>query len=359
MNELMIKIFRNKLAALLLLLAAVTLLAAGCGTSKDTKSDTVSVKKLKVGYNATGGSILTFIAQDQNLFQKEGLEVELVPFSSTSDGLNALNSGKIDIGVSFGTGGPLTLINNGADLVIIGGHLSGGHPLFSTKEKAAQFKNIQDWRGKTVADPRLYTSDIVWRGAMKKAGIDIEKDLTLVEMKTAQGVVEAVQSGKVDAGIGTSSVYLQAKEAGLAIIGWSNDLFPEHPCCRVVARGEAVQKDPEAYKAFLKALIQAEKIKSEDPELAVKVNEKFLKINEQLSREFTLEPHQIVSSDPNRKAVLGMWEDMKSSGYIDGKVDLNKFINTALYGQAIAELRKQSPDDVFFQKVEKRFAEQN
>lgn len=355
----MTKIHRSRPAAIILLLFILAVLAAGCGTAKTTQPGSAVTKKLKVGYNATGGSVLTFIAQDQNLFQQEGLEVELVPFSSTSDGLNALNSGKIDIGVSFGTGGPLTLINNGADLVIIGGHLSGGHPLLSTKEKAGQFKTIQDWKGKTVADPRLYTSDVVWRGALKKAGIDINKDLNVIEMKNPQGVVEALQSGKVDAGIGSSSVYLQAKEAGLAIIGWSNDLFPDHPCCRVVARGEAVQADPEAYKSFLKALIRAEKVKTENPDIAVKANEKFLKINEQLAREFTLEPHQVVSSDPNRKAVLHMWEDMKATGYIDAKVDIAKYINTDLYGKAVAELKKQFPDDGFYQQVEKRFAEQN
>ena len=80
-----------------------------------------------MGYAPGGGSVLTFLAQDQKLFNKEGVEVELVQFASSSDGLNALNSGKIDIGVSFGTAGPLTFITKGSDFSIIGGQLAGGH----------------------------------------------------------------------------------------------------------------------------------------------------------------------------------------------------------------------------------------
>lgn len=357
----MITILKTQLRTLaILLMVALAAAAAGCGSSPQPSASTAKqLTKVKVGYNATGGSLLTFIAADQGLFKEEGLDVELVPFSNTSDGLNALSSGKIDLGVSFGTGGPLTLINNGADLVIIGGNLSGGHPLLSTKEKADQFKTIQDWRGKTVADPRLYTADIVWRGAMNEAGIDVKKDLNLVEMKSAQGVVEALQSGKADAGVGSSSVYLQAKKAGLAIIGWSNDLFPDHPCCRIVANGTALKNNPGTYTAFLKALIRAEKVNNENPELGVKVNQKFLNINEELARDFTLEPHQNVASDPNRKAVLHMWKMMISSGYIDGKVDADTHINTSYYADALTEVNKQFPSDPFFAKLKQRFAEQN
>ncbi len=122
--------------------------------------------KLKVGYAPGGGSILAFIAQDQKLFAKEGVDVDLVQFSSTGDGLNALNSGKIDIGISFGTAAPLTFISKGSDFTIIGGALAGGHPVIALPARAGQFKSIKDFKGKTVAVPRLYTADVVRRGAL-------------------------------------------------------------------------------------------------------------------------------------------------------------------------------------------------
>ena len=275
-----------------------------------------AAQKLKVGYSAGGGSHLTVLAQDQKLFEQEGIEVELVPFTSSSDGLNALNAGKIDVGISFGTGGPLTFISKGVEFVIIGGHLSGGHPIIALPANAAKFKSIQDYKGKIVATPRLYTPDIVWRGAIKRAGLDLEKDVQVLELKSPTAVLEAVKAGKADVGIGAASIYVKAKESGLAIVAWSNDYFPDHPCCRVVVKAKALGEDARPYKAFLRALIQAERLLKRDPELAVAANKKFLDMDDRLARDFTLEPHAHVSADPNRKGVNRMWQEMKAIGYV-------------------------------------------
>jgi NitT/TauT family transport system substrate-binding protein len=315
--------------------------------------------KLKVGYAPGGGSVLTFLAQDQKLFEKEGVEVELVQFASSSDGLNALNSGKVDIGVSFGTAGPLTFMTKGSDFSIIGGQLSGGHPVLALPAKAGKIRSIQDFRGKTVATPRIYTADIVWRGALKRAGIDPNKDLTIIELKTPSAVLEAVKSGKVDVGIGASSVLLKAKESGVAVVGWSNDFFPQHPCCRIVAKGKAVKENPETYRAFLRAILQAEKIKTEKPALAVDVNRRYLNIDENMAREFTLDPHQETHADPNRKGVTRMWHDMKGIDYVEGDLDLNRYINVELYRESLQELLRRHPKDKFYREAKKRFDRQN
>jgi NitT/TauT family transport system substrate-binding protein len=332
----------------------------GLGIALAAQADAALVKpKLKVGYAPGGGSVLTFLAQDQKLFEKEGVEVELVQFASSSDGLNALNSGKVDIGVSFGTAGPLTFMTKGSDFSIIGGQLSGGHPVIALPAKARKIKSIQDFRGKTVATPRIYTADIVWRGALKRAGIDPAKDLTSIELKTPSAVLEAVKSGKVDVGIGASSILMKAKESGVAVIGWSNDFFPQHPCCRIVAKGRAVKENPATYRAFLRAILQAEKIKTEKPDLAVQVNKRYLNLDDAMAREFTLEPHQEAHADPNRKGVTQMWHDMKSIDYVEGDLDLNRYINVELYRDALQELLRRSPKDKFYREAKKRFDRQN
>lgn len=314
---------------------------------------------LKVGYAPGGGSVLSFLAKDQKLFEKEGIVVELVQFASSSDGLNALNSGKIDIGISFGTAGPLTFITKGSDFSIIGGHLSGGHPVIALPAKAGQFKSIQDFKGKTVATPRIYTADIVWRGALKRAGIDPNKDVKIIELKNPSAVLEAVKAGKVDAGIGASSILLKAKESGVSIVGWSNDFFPQHPCCRIVAKGKAVKENPETYRAFLRAILQAEKLKFDNPALAVDVNKRYLGIDDSMAREFTLEPHQHTHADPNRKGVNQMWHDMKSIDYVQSDLDMNRYINVELYRDALKELLRRHPKDNYYREAKKRFDKQN
>lgn len=314
---------------------------------------------LKVGYAPGGGSVLTFLAKDQKLFEKEGISVELVQFSSSADGLNALNSGKIDVGISFGTAGPLTFITKGSDFTIIGGQLSGGHPIIALPSKKGQFKTVQDFKGKTVATPRIYTADIVWRGALKRAGLDPNKDVNIIELKNPAAVLEAVKAGKVDVGIGTSSILMKAKESGVAVVAWSNYFFPQHPCCRIVVKGKAVKEDPETYRAFLRAILQAEKLKTENTALAVDVNKRYLGLDEAMAREFTLEPHQETHADPNRKGVRRMWHDMKAIDYVQSELDVNRYINVELYRDALTELLHRYPKDRFYLAAKKRFERQN
>ena len=126
---------KSSIVFISLLLIVSSIIFSGCGAKQQATTDQPkTLKKITIGYSPAGGSsLLTFIALDQGYFKEAGLDVELLPFTSTADGLNALNSGKIDLGIGFGTAGPLTLDNNGADLVIIGGSLAGGHPIITTQ----------------------------------------------------------------------------------------------------------------------------------------------------------------------------------------------------------------------------------
>ncbi len=172
-------------------------------------------------------------------------------------------------------------------------------------------------------------------------------------------MLEAVKAGKADVGIGAASIYVKAKESGLAIVAWSNDYFPDHPCCRVVVKAKALGEDARPYKAFLRALIQAERLLKRDPELAVAANKKFLDMDDRLARDFTLEPHAHVSADPNRKGVNRMWQEMKAIGYVQSELDINRFINVELYREALTELVRLHPKDPFYPQLVKTFEAQN
>ena len=342
--------------------ALVTLLAAGivpaafligCG-----KQD-AAAPVLRVGYQQGGSSTLPMIALNENYFDQSGVKTDFVLFTNSSDGLNALNAGKLDIGVSFGTGGPLTFVSKGSKFVIIGGNLSGGHPIITKPEHADEYKSIADFKGKTVGTPRVFTSDVVFRGALFEAGIDPEKDLTIVEFKRPVDVLEAVKSGKVDVGIGATNIIGQSVQAGLASPLWSNYLWPNHPCCRIVVTEEALQKyRPELVK-FLKAELLAEKKFVDDPQSGVRADVEQQKFGEKLASDLVLNPHLQFSVDPNRKGVEAMWAHMKKIGYADGEPDFSKVIDTTLYYEALQELRKEQPDEPFWEKLEQRYKDQN
>ena len=340
----------------------VTLLAAGivpaailtgCG-----KQD-AAAPVLRVGYQQGGSSTLPMIALNENYFDQSGVKTDFVLFTNSSDGLNALNAGKLDIGVSFGTGGPLTFVSKGSKFVIIGGNLAGGHPIITKPEHADEYKSIADFKGKTVGTPRVFTSDVVFRGALFEAGIDPEKDLTIVEFKRPVDVLEAVKSGKVDVGIGATNIIGQSIQAGLASPLWSNDLWPNHPCCRIVVTEDALRKYRAELVKFLKAELLAEKKFVDDPQSGVRADVEQQKFGEKLASDLVLNPHLQFSVDPNRRGVEAMWAHMKKIGYADGDPDFSKVIDTTLYLEALQELRKEQPNEPFWEKLEQRYKAQN
>ena len=67
------------------------------------------------------------------------------------------------------------------------------------------------------------------------AGINWSTDVTIQELKSPSIVVDAVKTGKVDAGIVWLPYQQVAEAQGLKIVQYSDSYYPGHPCCRFVA----------------------------------------------------------------------------------------------------------------------------
>ncbi len=170
--------------------------------------------------------------------------------------------------------------------------------------------------------------------------------------------MEAVKSGKIEVGLGATNTIGRSLESGLALPLWSNDFFPNHPCCRIVATEEAIRtKRPELVK-FLKAELLAEKKFVEDRESGVRAAVNQQKFSEKIARELVLDPHYRLAADPDRKAVTEMWFLMKRIGYVDREIDLTRVIDTSLYHEALQQLRSENADP-YWEKLEQRYREQN
>lgn len=321
-------------------LAAVVVLGAALAGCAKKESSAYSIT---VGYAPGASSTLPVLALEQGYFADEGLVVEFVPFSNSTDGLAALQARKIDVGLSFGTSAPLTLASKGADMVIVAGNQTGGHPVLVKPEFAAEYTDITAFKGKHVGTPRLYTSDVVWRGALFRAGIVPGRDLEITEFKRPVDILEAVETGKIDVGIGATLITARAAESGIATPLFSNDLMPNHPCCRVVTTPDVIEKNRAGLKALIKGLLRAEKKFGEDPESVVAANIKHWEWTEKYARETSLEPHVKFFVDPNSNAVADMWNYMKETEYLDPSLTLDprSLIDTSIYVDALSQLKKE------------------
>ena len=95
---------------------------------------------LKVGHLPVTGHAKFFVAKEEGFFKDEGLDVELIEFANSADGLAALRAGKLDLG-AFGTTAPLVHISKGAEIRIIGGVMGEDAAIVTTAGKGGDDQN--------------------------------------------------------------------------------------------------------------------------------------------------------------------------------------------------------------------------
>jgi NitT/TauT family transport system substrate-binding protein len=336
------------------LLNTLAVLAAGLQFATTVQADEV----VRVGYLPVTGHAKFFIAKEEGLFKEEGLDVQLIEFANSADGLAALRGGKLDLG-AFGTTAPLLHISKGAEIKIIGGVMGEDAAIVTTPEKAASLQKITDLKGKKLATVRLATGDAVVRGALDAAGVDWKKDVQIFELKNPPAVLEAVKSGQVDAGLVWGPFDFRAEEQGLKVTIRSHALQPGHPCCRLTVNAADAEARPEVWVKFIHAFLKAEKFAQENHAKTLDDIQKYLKLDRSLLEKAYYDGYLDQASDPNVDGVVFFWKTMLKSGFAESNLDIRNFITTKFYKEALDRLAKEQPNDPFWQQREKTFADRD
>ena len=310
---------------------------------------TAFAETLKVGYLPVTGHAKFFVAQEQGFFKQEGLDVELVEFINSADGLHAVVSGKLDVG-AFGTAAPLVHYSRGANLRIIGGIMGEDAAIITTPANAGKIKSIADLRGKKIATIRLSTGDAVLRGALEQERIDWQQDAQLFELKSAPAVIEAVKSGQVDAGVVWGPHDIRAERQGLRIVIRSSELSPGHPCCRLVLRSARLKNDEETWQRFLRAILRAEKFAAEHRGETLDAIARYVKLERDILEQGYYSPHLEQGTDPNVSGVREFWNTLAASRFISDERPLEAIFETTPYHQALQQLARENPDDAFYRR---------
>jgi NitT/TauT family transport system substrate-binding protein len=317
---------------------------------------------IKLGYLPATGHGKLFVTKERGYFDDEGLQVELIEFINSADGIAAIRAGKADIG-GFGTVAPLLHNNTGADFRIIGGLMGQDASIITTEEKAPSIKSIKDLKGKKVATVRLATGDAVLRGAIHDAGLSWKTDLEISELKSPGAVIEAVKGGQVDLGVVWGPHDVSAINQGLKVVLVSANLFPGHPCCRLTVVGEEFNNRSDTWVKFLRAVLKGERFaQSDDPkqqnQTIVDIS-KYAKLDPELIKKSYYEGYLDQSTDPNASGVLKMWKIMNDAEYVTSGDDVSRFIETGVYQQALDSLLAEEPNDEYWKKLKTVFDSRN
>ena len=372
----------KKRALTLLLTAALSAgLLAGCGSSSDSSTaasdsqtnaettdsesedtaeaaDTASDSKgsLRVlGWNSMVGHIDSALAYAAGYYADEGLDVEMTYNNSNPDNIQALLQDKADL-VSAGATAVLNYIDQGSDIVIIGGQMSEGASLYALPDRASEFTELNEetLAGKKVGVTRLNTGDIAFRKMLKDRGVDVSK-IEFVELDSQATVVEAVKKGEVDLGIAFLTYRQSAEAQGLVPVSYldGEDEWPGFICCRMFTTREKLEANRDAYVAALKANIRAYELMQTNEDETIKYALQELETDEDTIRSQVYEYGHIgFSPNPDVKDTDQFFQAMVDIGYSEGNVDMKDYIDPTVFEDALNELLQEDPDNEVYLQLQ-------
>lgn len=150
------KSLRNRASLLMGVGALAVLGLAACGAPADTASDTPQeIQPLVAGVIPVTDIGPVYMAQQNGVFDEAGFELTLQPAGSSTEIIQAMQSGQVQIGYG-GSTGVFQAVENGVDLVIIAAASAtpddpenGINDLLVTADSPLQ--SARDLEGKTVA----------------------------------------------------------------------------------------------------------------------------------------------------------------------------------------------------------------
>src|SRR5262245_46643058 len=186
---------------------------AGYGQSKP-------LKKIRVGVPSVGmGNIIIFVTKEGKLFEKYGLDAEVITVMGSGIGSKALISGNLDI-IPIAT--PTVIAANlaGADMAILAHTMPAVvHALMVRPD----IKTPEDLKGKKIGVSSLGSlTDFLVRSIAKKKGLNPDRDITLITTGGSDTErVMALKAGSVEAAAVSHPGYGLAREMGFNML-WAS-----------------------------------------------------------------------------------------------------------------------------------------
>lgn len=321
---------------------------------KDTQETGEATTLRIVAFNNMIAHVDSIVAKNAGLYEENGIKPEFTFNNSNPDNIQMLLQGKVDL-VSAGATAVLQYIDQGSDIVIIGGQMSSGETLYCLPEREKEFAELNEetLKGKKVGVSRMNTGDIVFRKILKDKGVDLST-IEFVELDSQATVTQAVASGEVDLGINFLTYRDAAEQQGLVPLTHfdGDDEWPGFICCRMFTTRKNLEANRDAYKKAVKANIEAYALIQEDPDTAVKYALQDLSIDESTLRKQLFEyGHVGIGPNPDRKNTADFYQAMVDIGYSKGAVDINDYIDTSLYTEALQELIDENPDSQVYKDL--------
>ncbi len=228
------------------------------------------------GYSATSGPhAVLWIARDAGLFEKNGLRTDVAYIRSGSTMAQTLVSGEIQMSQM---GGPAMLSAGvaGMDVTFVAVALNTT-PIVIMGSVA----KMEELKGKSIGVTRYGSNtDTSARYAIRKAGLQPEKDVALIQLEEYGNILGGIQSGRVAAGALADPFTFAAKKLGFKELADLAAMGLEFPFVGLVAKKSYIKDNTDTVQRFVRAYVEAIAIYKNNRELAMKITSKYTGIKD-------------------------------------------------------------------------------
>ncbi len=233
--------------------------------------------KVRLNWTAvTGAQSGGYVAQEEGLFKKNGLDVELVHIPSSSRGIQAILAG--EIAFSYMDGFNEVQANlKGAGLAFIVG--ATNRFVFSLMSKP-EIQKITDLKGKKIGITRIGSSThTAALYALSQAGLK-PADYQILPLMEVPNILTALMAGQIDAGIVSPPTNSRARKAGFNEL---MNLAKEGPEAVSVAIGTTrayIKANEDTVRRVVRSYAEAVELFRTNKQVGMRVLQKYTKVKE-------------------------------------------------------------------------------
>ena len=251
---------KKSIITIVIIVAIIVILAGAYVFYSGQNDNTVTI-----GYLPSDHDAALFIADAQNMYQKEGINTKLVQFNNGGDLMTAMASGDVDVGY-VGITPVLSSIEKGVPVKVISGVQTEGSGIVVSNSSG--ISSAQDLVGKSIATPGDASIQyMLLKYYLKENNIDMG-DVDVSAMKVPS-MNDALKSGKIDGMLTYEPFVTTAVENGNTELVDSSEIIPEHPCCVVAASDNFLKEHPEEAKKIVEINGNATDYVKEHPDESV------------------------------------------------------------------------------------------
>jgi NitT/TauT family transport system substrate-binding protein len=267
--------------------------------------------RLRVGGgSASAAQMALWLAKDGNYYEKHGLNVEVISIPGSSLAIQAMLSGELPI-IQAGGAGPVQAALSGTDTVIVATIVKKFNWWIFAQ---TNFARVEDLKGKVFGVTRFGTqSDLASRIALRKSGLEPDRDVTMVQTGGPSETVIAMASGKVHAAAISPPATLHAKRLKLKELMDLTHLDVEYHVNGMVTTRRYLKTNEDSARRFLRAYVEGAVRGMKDKAFAIKTMGKYFRSDDKevLDETYELSIKNGFTVPPYPAGIPGLLQDLE------------------------------------------------